>query len=172
MAKSSTEKYKLSMAGEYGVCAELSKRGFDASITFGNMKNISLPGTKLVVKQESPNVHTYLLLAVLNSETKTYSFGYCKRNGETLAVAKGDSMVIKGESLEKYKDEGGNMKCFLYVITTNISNKMHSTTINPSKASIELRSSVSVSPDSLVFTADGGTQSTYINYGSYSYYGA
>ncbi len=38
MAKSSTEKYNLSMAGEYGVCAELSKRGFDASITFGNMK--------------------------------------------------------------------------------------------------------------------------------------
>jgi hypothetical protein len=38
MAKSSTEKYKLSMAGEYGVCAELSKLGFDASITFGNMK--------------------------------------------------------------------------------------------------------------------------------------
>lgn len=141
-------------------------------ITFGNMKNISLPGTKLVVKQESPNVHTYLLLAVLNSETKTYSFGYCKRNNETLAVAKGDSMVIKGESLEKYKNEEGDMECFLYVITTNISNKMHSTTINPSKASIELRSSVSVSPDSLAFTADGGTQSTYINYGSYSYYGA
>ena len=26
------------MAGEYGVCAELSKRGFDTSITFGNAK--------------------------------------------------------------------------------------------------------------------------------------
>ena len=26
------------MAGEYGVCAELLKRGFAASITFGNMK--------------------------------------------------------------------------------------------------------------------------------------
>lgn len=38
MAKSSTEKYKLSMAGEYGVCAELSKRGYDASITLGNAK--------------------------------------------------------------------------------------------------------------------------------------
>ena len=38
MAKSSTEKYKLSMAGEYGFCAELCKRGYDASITFGNMK--------------------------------------------------------------------------------------------------------------------------------------
>lgn len=38
MAKSSTEKYELSMAGEYGVCAELSKRGYDASITLGNAK--------------------------------------------------------------------------------------------------------------------------------------
>ena len=38
MAKSSTEKYNLSMAGEYGFCAELCKRGYDASITFGNMK--------------------------------------------------------------------------------------------------------------------------------------
>jgi len=38
MARSSKEKYRLSMAGEYAVCAELSKRGFDASITFGNMK--------------------------------------------------------------------------------------------------------------------------------------
>ncbi len=26
------------MAGEYGACSELCKRGFDASITFGNMK--------------------------------------------------------------------------------------------------------------------------------------
>ena len=26
------------MAGEYGVCAELFKRGFDANITYGNMK--------------------------------------------------------------------------------------------------------------------------------------
>ncbi len=34
----SKKKYRLSMAGECGVCAELSKRGFDASITFGNAK--------------------------------------------------------------------------------------------------------------------------------------
>ena len=38
MGKSNIDKYKLSMAGEYGVCAELSKRGFDASITMGNAK--------------------------------------------------------------------------------------------------------------------------------------
>ena len=38
MNQSQTEKYNLSKAGEYGVCAELSKRGFNASITFGNAK--------------------------------------------------------------------------------------------------------------------------------------
>lgn len=42
MAKSSVEKYKLSMAGEYGVCAELSKRGFDVSITMGNAKAVDI----------------------------------------------------------------------------------------------------------------------------------
>ena len=38
MAKTSKEKYRLSMAGEYGVCAELSKRGFDVSLTMGHAK--------------------------------------------------------------------------------------------------------------------------------------
>ena len=38
MAIHSKEKYRLSMAGEYGVCAELCKRGFDASVTMGNAK--------------------------------------------------------------------------------------------------------------------------------------
>ncbi len=142
------------------------------SIVFGNLKDISLQNSELVVKQESPNVHTYLLIAVYNSQTKTYSYGYYKRNGENICIEKGDSMVVRGETLEKYKSEDGTMKCFLYTITTNISNKMHSTTINPYQASIEFRSTVSVSPDSLAFTADGGTQSTYIKYGSYSYYGA
>ena len=42
MAKQSKEKYILSMAGEYGVCSELSKRGFNASITLGNMKAVDI----------------------------------------------------------------------------------------------------------------------------------
>lgn len=42
MAKNQKEKQRLSMAGEYGVCAELSKRGFDASITFGNAKAVDI----------------------------------------------------------------------------------------------------------------------------------
>lgn len=30
------------MAGEYGVCAELSKRGYDVSLTFGNAKAVDI----------------------------------------------------------------------------------------------------------------------------------
>ncbi|MBR3493705.1 MAG: hypothetical protein IKH44_15565 [Bacteroidales bacterium] len=32
------DKYHLSLAGEYAVCSELCKRGFDVSITLGNAK--------------------------------------------------------------------------------------------------------------------------------------
>lgn len=42
MSKSNIEKYKLSMAGEYGVCAELSKRRIDVSITMGNAKAVDV----------------------------------------------------------------------------------------------------------------------------------
>jgi len=42
MAKSQPEKYRLSMAGEFGVCSELSKRGYDPSITLGNAKAVDI----------------------------------------------------------------------------------------------------------------------------------
>ena len=42
MKTTSGDKQKLSMAGEYGVCAELSKRGFDVSITMGNSKAVDI----------------------------------------------------------------------------------------------------------------------------------
>ena len=42
MAKNQAERFRLSMAGEYGVCAELSKRGYDVSITMGNAKAVDV----------------------------------------------------------------------------------------------------------------------------------
>lgn len=42
MAKTQAERFRLSMAGEYGVCAELSKRGFDVSITMGTAKAVDV----------------------------------------------------------------------------------------------------------------------------------
>lgn len=42
MRTTSGEKLRLSVAGEYGVCSELSKRGFDVSLTFGNAKAVDI----------------------------------------------------------------------------------------------------------------------------------
>jgi hypothetical protein len=42
-----TEKYILSLSGEYGVCSELAKRGVLATITFGNMK-----ATDIIISSE------------------------------------------------------------------------------------------------------------------------
>lgn len=42
MAKLQIEKYRLSMAGEFGVCSELYKRGYDALITLGNKKAVDV----------------------------------------------------------------------------------------------------------------------------------
>lgn len=38
MATSQIKKQTLGLAGEYAVCAELSKKGFNVSLTFGNAK--------------------------------------------------------------------------------------------------------------------------------------
>ena len=35
-------KYDIGMAGEFGVCSELHKRGYDASITLGNKKAVDI----------------------------------------------------------------------------------------------------------------------------------
>lgn len=42
MRSTASDKLRLSMAGEYGVCSELSKRGFDVSLTFGNAKAVDI----------------------------------------------------------------------------------------------------------------------------------
>lgn len=42
MKTTSSEKLRLSMAGEYGVCAELCKRGFDVNFTLGNTKAVDI----------------------------------------------------------------------------------------------------------------------------------
>lgn len=39
MKQSPQEKHFLNLAGEYGVCSELAKRGITANLTFGNYKS-------------------------------------------------------------------------------------------------------------------------------------
>lgn len=42
MSQSKEEKNSLNMAGEYGVCSELHKRGITANITFGKEKAVDI----------------------------------------------------------------------------------------------------------------------------------
>ena len=42
MAKTQIGKQQLGMAGEFSVCAELLKRGHNASITMGNAKAVDI----------------------------------------------------------------------------------------------------------------------------------
>jgi hypothetical protein len=50
---------------------------------------------------------------------------------------------------------------------------MHSTTVNPSRVTIELRdiNKVSVEPDELEYSADGGTKDVKVNCGPYKHFG-
>ena len=42
MAITQAEKYRLCLAGEFGVCSELSKLGYDVNITMGNAKAVDV----------------------------------------------------------------------------------------------------------------------------------
>lgn len=71
MNQSQTEKYNLSKAGEYGVCAELSKRGFNASVTIGNAK-----ATDIVIYLED---HTFKRVEVKTSRRTRFVTGFFQK---------------------------------------------------------------------------------------------
>ena len=71
MAKTAKDKYRLSMAGEYGVCAELSKRGFDVSITLGNAK-----ATDIIIFL---NDDSYKRIEVKTSRSNRYVTGFFQK---------------------------------------------------------------------------------------------
>lgn len=59
------------MAGEYAVCAELSKRGYDASITFGNMK-----ATDIIILMPDK---TYRRIEVKTTRGKKFVTGFFQK---------------------------------------------------------------------------------------------
>ena len=71
MAKIQIEKQRLGIAGEYSVCAELLKRGFNASITMGNAKAVDI----VVLLQD----HTYRRIEVKTSRDKRFVTGFFQK---------------------------------------------------------------------------------------------
>ncbi len=119
----------------------------------------SFKGKEIVIKQTEPDVTACVFASDIDDAAK------CKSKMIGGKLCAGDSLVISGEEVEKLFDAGQFYS--LMVVALNSSGVKESYNIQ-----VELRSAFSVSPDSLAFTADGGTQSTYIKYGTYSYYGA
>lgn len=71
MAKNQVGKQLLGMAGEYCVCAELLKRGLNASITMGNAKAVDI----VVFMQDS----TYRRIEVKTSRNKRFVTGFFQK---------------------------------------------------------------------------------------------
>ena len=106
-------------------------------VTLQGFKDTPLNDKELVIKQENANVHTYVIYSSKNSNYKT--FREVQKDGAIRCVAVGDSIVIKGSTLEQMREADGNLDTEFFLITTNIENQMHSKVINPYKVSIELR---------------------------------
>ena len=71
MTKIQMDKQQLGMAGEYSVCAELLKRGYNASITMGNAKAVDI----VVFLQDQ----TYRRREVKTSRNKRFVTGFFQK---------------------------------------------------------------------------------------------
>lgn len=63
------------MAGEYGVASELCKRGYDASITFGNAKAID------VIITDLNKCNHYITIEVKTSRSNRFVTGFFQKYG-------------------------------------------------------------------------------------------
>ena len=139
------------------------------SIQFLGMKDIPLKDRKLVIKQESEGMQTYLMTTGKSSEYKTY------RRTSQVATGK-DSIVISGSTLEGLRQSDGNFDQYFFLLTTRKENSITDSGSKPWKVTVELQGvkeeskPASVNPTSVSFEAKGGTDSTVkINKGSYKY---
>lgn len=76
MSKPSAEKARLSIAGEYGVASELCKRGYDASLTFGNAKAVDIIITDL------NNCNLYKTIEVKTTRSNRFVTGFFQKYGD------------------------------------------------------------------------------------------
>lgn len=135
--------------------------------------DVDMSDKKIVIKQYSKDVHTYVILTDSSSNCKKYR--QVTRGDKILALEAGDSIVLNGKVLESLRLTEGNYKgefCHsFFLLTTNKSNSIYSETINPFQLTFELRDTISVDPKELKYPAEGGTEKVIVNYGSYKYYG-
>jgi len=106
-------------------------------VALTGFKDTPLDDKELVIKQENTSVHSYVVIASKKSNYKT--FLPVTKGGEIRCINQGDSIVIKGSTLETLREDDGTIQTHFYIISTNWFNTLHKTAIYPYKVSIELR---------------------------------
>ena len=160
--KNYKEKFNVDFDGKIYPFGWKAKR-----IYIAGWKDISLKNSELIVKQMEEGVQTYLL-------------AYDEQNAKYYKVNKaatvGDSIVLNGETLESLRLGDGSYKHSFYLVTTRTENSISDKGSKPWKATIEIKDKAeeskpaSVSPTSVSFEAEGGTDATVkITKGSYKY---
>ena len=106
-------------------------------VRFWGFKDIKMDDKELVIKQECPDVHTYVIMT--DKSSNMTKFKYVRRNKVIFATDKNDSIVLSGKTLESLRLDDGTFAHQFFLVTTNKENKMHSKTVNPSQVTFELR---------------------------------
>ena len=138
-------------------------------------KDIDLSDKELVIKQEAPDVQTYLLLANSSDQTKVTSIKQHAKVAMTISEDNSDSIVISGKELEQLRGSNGEFDTGFFLLTTRTSCYTSFTGSIPSKLTVALRKATgnpTVTPVSLYFSAEGGTQKVRINTAGYERFGA
>ena len=137
------------------------------SLQFYGLKDATLKDKKLVIKQETEGMQTYLLTA--NRKEKKF-----ERIG---TVAKGqDSIVVTGNKLESYRKADGSIDQYFFMVTTRTTNATSDTGKKSWKATAELQDAeedfkpATVNPKTISFDVYGGyNYDVKIDKGSYKY---
>lgn len=131
--------------------------------------NKPITDKEIVIKQMNSGVQTYLIWLDGVNNDKYHCF---MKDGKPFATTKGDSIVISGAELEAFRRDEGSFFFNFYLLTTNTTNTIHSTTINPYHATFELRDgSGTVTPKELSFPAEGGTQKLKVTASGFTRFG-
>lgn len=125
--------------------------------------DIPLVNKQLVIDQQEEGADTYVLIpTIVDGKSVPVQYGY--------KAWKDSPIILEGKELyDKYhRADRKATQLMLFAVTMNRSNS----STKPYKVEVALKDGVSVTPDSIGFGPEGGSQNVKINCGDYKRYGA
>ena len=121
----------------------------------------SLNNKRLVIRQRSKDVHTYVYL-MNNTKNELLS----------QTATAGDSIVIDGTTIESYRSASSpNSPLYVWLITTNLQNKTSHKSALSARLEYKNSGSGTVTPKELSFPAEGGMQTLKVTATGFTKFG-